>query len=175
MAYDDDQLINIAIHAIKKHNIRSIDEVVVYLPCCRKTFYRKELHKSSLLRDLIYHCKLRDKKDKYNESFKFDSIYKKISKGYVYIVQYNNENLYKIGVSKNTPYLRLSSLQSGCPYELKFIHIEFCDNYYDLEKKLHLKYIKFRIRGEWFKLSDKELNKLISSIEKNKATQLSLF
>ena len=174
MSYNKEDLEHKALVAIKKHNILYIKEVVKYLPCSRSTFYNLKLDQSTLLNDFLFRSK-KTKKTECAIKISANKYHKKINQGYVYVVQYNNENIYKIGVSKNNPAQRLASLQSGCPYELKFIHIEFCDNYYDLEKKLHLKYIKFRIRGEWFKLSDKKLNKLISSIEKNTATQLSLF
>ena len=50
MSYDNAILEAKAVDAVRKYNLISIEEVVLHLPCCRKTFYRNELTA------IIYFC-----------------------------------------------------------------------------------------------------------------------
>jgi len=61
----------------------------------------------------------------------------------------------KIGKANN-PQIREKTLQSENPtIEL----IAICKE--DVEKELHLKYKEYRVRGEWFKLNDKQIKYII--------------
>ena len=75
--------------------------------------------------------------------------YKPSNKGYVYFVQGVNGGPIKIGYSA---YLdkRLSNLQTGNAEQLKMI--AYIPGDIGLEKRLHKKFDKYRIRpdGEWF-------------------------
>lgn len=100
---------------------------------------------------------------------KSESIEKKFKdkkgKGYIYIIQYGADDIYKIGISKNDPYNRLSCMQTGTPTELILIGTYFVKHYRKEEYILH-EYLKPKaVRGEWFKLSKSELNDLISRLE----------
>lgn len=53
MAYDKQDLINLALEAIKKNQLVFVDEVVTFLPCSRATFYNHELDKLDELKDAI--------------------------------------------------------------------------------------------------------------------------
>ena len=68
-----------------------------------------------------------------------------------YIIKDNSNNTYKIGKSKN-PLKREKTLQSEKP-NLKLIKI-FENN---IEKELHELYKDCRLRGEWFKLNNVQL------------------
>jgi transcriptional regulator with XRE-family HTH domain len=67
----------------------------------------------------------------------------------------NNKGHVKIGKSHN-PKVRESTLQSEQPC-VKL----FAISYSDVESELHFKYSKNRIRGEWFDLSDVQINMII--------------
>ena len=101
-----------------------------------------------LVTDLVYSRDI--------DAFLYDP---KMEKGFTYIyfilceVAENNIefNRIKIGIA-NDPYQRLYELQTGCPFELKFLYkfkiptgIEFKS-----EKTLHRKFSKYKSRGEWF-------------------------
>ena len=75
--------------------------------------------------------------------------------GYVYFVTDGHGHM-KIGKAEN-PIKRLKGLQTGNPYDLefyelievpKFEHLVFTA--FDLEKVMHEKFQKFKIRDEWF-------------------------
>jgi len=76
--------------------------------------------------------------------------------GYVYLIKCVNTTFYKIGISKINYNARLSTMQSGCPYELKFINAIHSPDYRNIERVLHFKFQSKRIRGEWFDLDDIE-------------------
>lgn len=53
MAYDKDELIQMSLDAIEKHQLVFIDEVVTFLPCARATFYNHELDKLDVIKDAL--------------------------------------------------------------------------------------------------------------------------
>ena len=67
----------------------------------------------------------------------------------VYFIQ--SENFIKIGYAFN-PKMRIITLQTSNPNKL--IPLLVITGGYDKEKELHYKFNKFRVNGEWFKLSD---------------------
>lgn len=71
----------------------------------------------------------------------------------------NDKGHVKIGKSHN-PKVRESTLQSEQPC-VKL----FAISYSDVESELHFKYSKNRIRGEWFDLSDVQINMIIESYD----------
>jgi hypothetical protein len=76
---------------------------------------------------------------------------------YVYLIEKNGCFAYKIGKSK-TPELRLKQLSTASECDL-IIRYKIAANQYAsrLEKSLHAKYNHKRIRGEWYLLSDLEI------------------
>jgi hypothetical protein len=83
--------------------------------------------------------------------------------GYLYFIseeQFNNK--VKIGISKN-PEKRLKQLQTGNPNKLVIIHTIQSPDYKLLERTLHDICGDLRLVGEWFELSESDLNKLIDS------------
>jgi hypothetical protein len=88
-------------------------------------------------------------KEEINELNKEKIVVKRlITEKKTYIIKDLNTGLYKIGCS-NEPLKREKTLQSEKP-NIKIIKI--FDNY--IEKELHKKYEKQRIRGEWFNLNE---------------------
>lgn len=74
--------------------------------------------------------------------------------GFVYLMRNNRHKFVKIGFSKQ-PKFREKTLQSEEP-EIEIIR-SHRGTIRD-EKQLHLDYAKHRVRGEWFDLSDIQIN-----------------
>lgn len=80
-------------------------------------------------------------------------------KGHIYLVE--ALGLYKIGKEKNKT-SRTNHFHTIMPVEVKLIH-SFCSNdYSNAEKILHKKYSHLRQKGEWFSLSNEEVNEICS-------------
>lgn len=88
---------------------------------------------------------------------------------YVYFIKTFKESpLIKIGYSKN-PKKRLSVLQIGSASKLQLMGVIKCkdeSHAKSIEKLAHNIFYKQRKRGEWFRLSEKHEQQLISLIEK---------
>ena len=69
---------------------------------------------------------------------------------YVYMIT-DGENV-KIGHSK-TPYKRMKSLQTGNPKKLSMLYL-FNHTGYLFEQYLHYKFKNYKLKNEWFKMSD---------------------
>lgn len=81
---------------------------------------------------------------------------------FIYIIGNEKHSYFKIGVSNN-PLVRLSTIQTNCPFEVELItKFRFSDleTAYKIEKELHCKLNKYLLRGEWFKISLNEINDL---------------
>jgi hypothetical protein len=116
-------------------------------------------------------CKYKPSKSAMKEALLLEYTQDKAINGYVYLVQCVGTNLYKIGRSKVDYYARLSSLQTGCPYELAMIHAVHCNQYGKLEKVMHKKFEDNCVRGEWFELSESERKIAISMMQREKEMQ----
>ena len=86
---------------------------------------------------------------------------------HVYFIQAGHKNgAIKIGVA-DSPLKRLDDLQTGNHQELRLLAFIPCDSRrhaYHLENLIHKKFIKHRIRGEWFS-SKVHLKAVIKYIE----------
>ena len=81
--------------------------------------------------------------------------------GYVYIIQDIEVSYrYKIGRTNN-PQRRID-MQFGVelPFKIKLVHLLQTDDAVAVENDLHQRYAKNRKRGEWFKLSDLQLQEI---------------
>ena len=86
-------------------------------------------------------------------------------KSYVYIIKNLDSGNLKIGVGSD-PVKRLKQLQTGSDSELSLVYTSFlCSNAFSLENDVHNRFKEFHVRGEWFKLSEKEI---INYLEKQK-------
>lgn len=74
--------------------------------------------------------------------------------GYVYV--FENAGLRKIGSSKR-PHIRLRALKTAAP-SIEAIHHIPSLNYRELEKLLHRHFAAKRVVGEWFRLSDEDMD-----------------
>ncbi len=87
-----------------------------------------------------------------------------MDKKYVYIMKSNE--YYKIGVSSN-PQKRLKELQTGNPVEIEIVNSWKVRFAMELEKKLHDLFDRERVRLEWFKLDNEDLENIKKYIEAN--------
>ena len=71
----------------------------------------------------------------------------------VYFVLSMSSHLVKIGYAKD-PWKRLSSMQTGCPEELRMMAVIYTYLPVGLESDLHVRFAAQRVRGEWFSLTD---------------------
>ena len=70
---------------------------------------------------------------------------------YVYFITDGHGHI-KIGKADDT-YQRIKELQTGNPYKLTFLLTVFMNSIsdaFELEQKLHAKFAKYRMEGEWF-------------------------
>jgi len=81
----------------------------------------------------------------------------------VYLIRHGDTSYYKIGYS-NRPYNRAKALTTGSPlinqvlYTSKLLYENTARN---LERKLHHKFEEKVVRGEWFLLNNKDIEKLL--------------
>jgi hypothetical protein len=79
-----------------------------------------------------------------------------MKEGYVYC--FSCEGIYyKIGVSQSDPFSRLSSLQTGNPFEIRFVWCVYVSDRYMVESVIHSYFDDKRVRGEWFELTDTDV------------------
>jgi hypothetical protein len=82
----------------------------------------------------------------------------------VYFFQIRNDGPIKIGSSRN-PENRLKSLNQSSPYQMRMLGTIEATN--GEEGKMHKRFSKYRIRGEWFHPA-KELIEYVKTLPMNK-------
>lgn len=96
-------------------------------------------------------------------------IYNKTSNGCVYLIaDYNNE-VYKIGVSRNCASKRMKQLQTGNSNELTLLYTHKTEYPYRLESILHNRFKFKQIHNEWFALDNEDIknfDKICEEIDK---------
>lgn len=88
---------------------------------------------------------------------------KPVGVGYVYFVRYGLEDVFKIGMTMQNLAGRLSGIQTGSPTPLTLHGYIETDQPSALEEKLHKRYAKYRISGEWFRIPTSTIDKLLDS------------
>ena len=78
----------------------------------------------------------------------------------VYILE--SQGLYKIGKAANLS-KRLAELQAGNPGELNVVATIVTEAYEVLERALHRLYVDQRVRGEWFQLSQSDIEEITTT------------
>jgi hypothetical protein len=81
--------------------------------------------------------------------------------GFVYLIQAEGTDIYKIGISKDVRY-RLKALQTSSPVPLKMVSFQFTDKPFKQEEKLHEHFAGKRIHGEWFRLDPDDVVSCLS-------------
>lgn len=82
--------------------------------------------------------------------------------GYVYFLRDSILGKTKIGHAASDVQARIGQLQAGCPQTLELIAIIESDDANRLEMKLHRDFARYRYRGEWFSLTDEDLDSILS-------------
>lgn len=82
--------------------------------------------------------------------------------GFVYLIKSHENQLVKIGFSKN-PVARLEALQTSSPTRLYFLATLKCENPRLVEKIIHKEFISKKVSGEWFRLLDEDIAYIYSS------------
>lgn len=75
------------------------------------------------------------------------------SKGCVYLIADENNQVYKIGASRNSALKRMKQLQTGNANELKVVTKYYCNYPYRLESMLHNWFSHKKVLNEWYSLS----------------------
>lgn len=70
---------------------------------------------------------------------------------------------YKIGVTSNLQN-RLRAFQVGNPFEFKVRLLKNCEDCRCVERELHKTFESVRVRGEWFKLNEFDLDRAIQLV-----------
>jgi hypothetical protein len=81
--------------------------------------------------------------------------------GYVYLLHCPDNNLYKIGKSKNAP-KRFGHISKQSPADIKILHYFWSEDCTNAEKILHDRNAEKRVRGEWFGLEQNEKLEIMS-------------
>lgn len=80
--------------------------------------------------------------------------------GYIYLLRaVTPDNHYKIGLSKD-PVKRIESMGVKLPFPIEPLHQFPTNHRFKAEKNLHEKYADKRVNGEWFNLSDADVQEI---------------
>lgn len=77
----------------------------------------------------------------------------------VYLIR-SSTGLYKIGRTKSLR--KRMQAYATLPDAIEFVHAIGCDDEQEAETSLHKKFVKYRVRGEWFSLKDSDIEWLKS-------------
>lgn len=91
----------------------------------------------------------------------------------IYILE-NNEKYYKIGYSKD-PERRVKQLNTGNSTNLKLLHKFTCKYDSIIESNLQKRFKHKNIKGEWFDLSEDDINSIKSLIKMQEKALDSLY
>lgn len=88
----------------------------------------------------------------------------------IYLINQYNSNLYKIGITKRNIKYRLKEIQTCNGNKVDYIFL--FDTKYDriLETALHKKYYPAQTIGEWFELTDDQVNEFLNECKKIEQT-----
>lgn len=84
---------------------------------------------------------------------------KKDNEGFVYILKEHKYNTYKIGKTKNVE-KRLNEFHVKLPYETTVENLIFCKDHHKAEILFHELFKGKRLDGEWFRLTEDDLEKI---------------
>ena len=82
-------------------------------------------------------------------------------KGQLYIIRAGSTNFFKIGLTRGVVEKRLQTLQTGNHLKLTIYHTSYYEDVIKKEKQIHIKYKDSRTVGEWFMLTEDEIQLII--------------
>lgn len=84
--------------------------------------------------------------------------------GCVYFFRHNDTDYVKIGMTKSdNPKKRFEAFKTYAPSGGEILGYINCKNYRQIEKELHRQYNAYRVNGEWFNITDSEVENSIDS------------
>lgn len=86
--------------------------------------------------------------------------------GYVYLIKDEGNDLYKIGVTRDSSFNRLSVLQTGNPSKLSIIYKYKCKYPFRLETMLHNRFKELKVLNEWYELNPDHVREFLSVCDK---------
>lgn len=93
----------------------------------------------------------------------------------VYLIREGFRGLVKIGIAKH-PQKRLSSIQTACPQDIELVGYVESSRPKQLERELHRRFHHKHYRGEWFELSQDDIDLILTYHNgTQKLTDLPLF
>ncbi len=87
--------------------------------------------------------------------------------GFVYIIQSGDSDYYKIGCTARRPIARVRDLQTGSPVELRLYEVFYSYDMGQLEKDGQAFFRGKHVRGEWYELTQWELDRLAAYLAKD--------
>lgn len=81
--------------------------------------------------------------------------------GYIYFIQAEDRNIFKIGYSRNNPKNRIKVLQNGSPYDLYLRHYFYTIDCVVAEEKIHKHLSKYPSNREWFFVTPLQIAKAL--------------
>ena len=84
----------------------------------------------------------------------------------IYLINQNNTNLYKIGITGRNIDARLKEIQTCNGYKVEVIHLFNTQFNRTLESALHRHYCPNQTIGEWFELNDEQVCRFLNECER---------
>lgn len=95
-------------------------------------------------------------------------------KGFFYLVRRDNDGIFKLGITRNLKQ-RIVDITFGCGSMLTPVFLCQLPNYLGLEDYFKVKFDHLNILGEWFNLSNDELNLIVNlSLEQPDCTSVDI-
>lgn len=83
--------------------------------------------------------------------------------GYTYFLKAKGQNFFKIGVTKSSPFRRIPTVQTGCPFHLYLYAAIYSYNCRKIEKWFHSTLEEYNMHGEWYNVGEDVLNGIIDN------------
>ncbi len=78
---------------------------------------------------------------------------------FVYVISAGD--FIKIGVARDVS-KRVHQMRVGCPFEIEVLRAWPCSDPYAFERRLHHQLRAYRVRGEWFRVNQGGIEKLLT-------------
>ena len=94
--------------------------------------------------------------------------------GIIYLVRCDGEKYYKIGVSRNL-LKRITDIEHDCPFYIVLLFWAYTPDPFQVERDLHTQYANKRIKGEWYRLTRKDvedIRRLLRNVAERYGNQL---
>jgi hypothetical protein len=88
----------------------------------------------------------------------------------IYLARQEETSLYKIGITKNKPLLRVKQLQTGNANPIILVETFVTNHNFIMETALHAHFSLKKREGEWFELSDDDVKNFKSLCMEKEAT-----